>query len=145
MVGDSKKNDDLDEIKKQALNGNAEAQFKLGYGYVKGIWELPQSIEEAKYWYQKSAQQGFVPAQYNLASIYLQEGNEAESFRWMKKSAESGEDSYAQYMLGEFYLNGIGCSQNTPKGLFWLDKAAEQGVEEAIEELNEIREEISNY
>lgn len=143
--GSQNDEDHIESIKKQAEKGDAEAQCKLGILYANGQEGMPQSYEEAKSWYLKSAKQGYSPAQYNLSTLYFREENYSEAFKWMKKCAESEEYPYAQYILGDFYLNGIGCSPDIEKGLFWLDKAAEQGVEDAIEELNEIREEISNY
>ena len=139
LKADSQSDKDfVNETRKQAEKGNAEAQLKLGIMYGDGLYGLPQSNEESKKWTLKAARQGFSPAQYNLASLYAEEGNFDEAFKWMKKCAESGEYPYAQYMLATLLFSGLGCSQDVEEGLYWLEKAAEQGVEEAIEELNDL-------
>ena len=58
--------------RKAAERGNAEAQYMLGlcYGTGKGV-EVDQA--EAKKWYRKASEQGFVPAKQLLSELNNQE------------------------------------------------------------------------
>lgn len=49
--------------------GNADAQYQLGWCYYCGNG-VPQNFATAAKWYQKAAEQGRVKAQYNLAELY---------------------------------------------------------------------------
>ena len=49
-------------FKKSADQGLAEAQYKVGYCYEKGLGMLFSDIENALIWYKKSADQGYVAA-----------------------------------------------------------------------------------
>ena len=60
---------DIDELKKQAEQGDAEAQFKLGVCYDNGNG-VPQSDTEAVKWWSLAAKQGCVEANYNLGVCY---------------------------------------------------------------------------
>lgn len=50
---------------KAAEQGNAVAQFGLGFIYANGKG-VPQNYTQAVYWYQKAAEQGLASAQVNL-------------------------------------------------------------------------------
>ena len=61
------------------------------------------------------------------------ESSTAKMFRMM---AQAG-DSHAQYKLGLLFAEGDeGVPQNTERAIYWLDKAAKQGVEAAVEKLS---------
>lgn len=53
-------------LQKAAELGNAEAQYNLGYMYDKGMLNNSIDKQKAKYWYEKSASQGFENAKINL-------------------------------------------------------------------------------
>ena len=78
---------------KLAEQGNAEAQFTLGWMYSNGIGFM-QNKKEAVRWYHKAAEQGNVKAQHNLGLIYGRgEGvmqDEEEAIYWFTKAAEQG-------------------------------------------------------
>jgi len=59
----------FDMYEKLAHQGNAEAQFHLGFFYETGQ-VVPQNYVHAETWYKKSALQGFVKAQSSLAWLY---------------------------------------------------------------------------
>lgn len=50
---------------KNAQNGNAVAQYQLGFNYENGI-DLPRDNQQALYWYHRAAEQGNQWAQANL-------------------------------------------------------------------------------
>ena len=54
---------------KAAEQGNAEAQFALGFCYANGEG-IEQNYEQAVYWYAKAAEQDNMDALYNLGKCY---------------------------------------------------------------------------
>ena len=97
-----------------------------------------QSYETAFKLYQKAAEQGYVPAQYNLGLMYdTGEGgikNSTIAAEWYQKAAEQGY-AEAQRILGDKYQYGIGVTKNYEKAIEWYHKAAEQGNTEAQSDL----------
>ena len=57
----------LEQIRKLADEGNAEAQYKLGRMYEEGLG-LPQDYKEAAKWYLKAAEKGNAQAQYKMGT-----------------------------------------------------------------------------
>ena len=55
--------------KKAADQGNADAQYELGYMYDLGLGELIQSYIEARKWYRFAADQGHMGAKKRLQEI----------------------------------------------------------------------------
>jgi len=53
-----------------------------------------------------------------------------KTFRLLESRATNG-DASAQFSLGIHYLSGYGCETNRETGLYWLQKAAEQGSVDA--------------
>lgn len=77
--------------------------------------------------------------QLNLAYEYYDRSKEepellGEAVTIFKQLAEEG-FHHAQYMLGYFYLTGIGTEINNEKGMYWMEKAAPYNTE-AMEYLN---------
>ena len=60
----------MDEIKKQAQEGDAKAQYEIGqyFEFGKGV---AQDFSQAKNWYEKAAEQGLADAQYNFILLLL--------------------------------------------------------------------------
>lgn len=67
--GAPQKNEPVSVLRKQAENGDAEAQLSLGVSYDKGEG-VPQNYAEAAKWFRKAADQGDPYAQYDLGSMY---------------------------------------------------------------------------
>ena len=82
----------------------------MGYFYGMGKGTNKDEVEAVK-WYAKSAEQGDLDAQYNLALCYRYGRgvvkNDQEAFRWMTRVAQAG-DPVGQYNLGVSYRDGIG-------------------------------------
>ena len=68
---------------------------------------VPQNYKDAKYWYEKAAEQGNVMARYNLALMYYKgEGIEKDYKKaryWFERLAEQGRVE-AQHNLGSDVL-----------------------------------------
>jgi TPR repeat protein/serine/threonine protein phosphatase PrpC len=118
-----------DLIKPLALDGDAVAEYWLGYLYRAGIG-ITQNYEEAVKWYRKSAEQGDAGAQNNLGVIYAKglgvTQDYTEAVKWYRKSAEQGY-ARAQSNLGYCYYCGYGVTQDYTEAVKWYRKSAEQG------------------
>ena len=87
----------VEQLRKKAEAGDAEAQYNLGvvyaYGYGKG---LPQDDKEAVKWYRKAADQGYAGAQYNLGQMYrIGKGvpqDYIQSYAWFNLAGANGHD-----------------------------------------------------
>lgn len=91
-------------------------------------------------WYLKAAEGGHVAAMRNLAGMYGSgrgtAENQAEAARWFKAAAEGG-DAQGQYAYARWYV------QDATEKVAWLQKAAQQGHEEAIGLLGEMNIEVA--
>lgn len=120
--------------KKAAAQNHAKAQFMLGHAYKNGDG-VPQNVNEAKAWYEKSAQKGELMAQHSLGLLLHPTSkrsvqNHAESFKWFQKAAAGGHAD-AQFMLGIEYEFGVIVPKDDAKAKEWYGKAAAQGHEQA--------------
>ena len=123
--------------RKEAEQGNADAQFTLGEMYSEGKG-VKQDYAEAFKWWSKAAEQGNTRAQAQLGWMYSGgkgvKQDYAEAFKWWSKAAEQGY-GYAQFNLGLMYASGEGVPQDPTKAFEWMQKAAEQGNAFAQENL----------
>ncbi|ENW07526.1 tetratricopeptide repeat protein [Acinetobacter beijerinckii] len=111
-------------FKQLAEQGDAKSQNALGSGYQHGFWgEI--DLKQAKYWYQKSADQGFREAIYNIGALDFLNGNHKQALPYFEKSAKMN-DPNALNMLGLYYSNGILFDQDYDKALEYFRKSAEQ-------------------
>jgi TPR repeat protein len=122
--------DDIEALRKKAEQGDADAQFNLGWMYADGKG-VPEDYAKAVKWYRKGAEQGDARAQYNLGLIYNSgEGvpqDYAEAAKWFRKAAEQGYAA-AQNKLGGMYCFGRGVAKDGDEAVKWCRKAAEQGL-----------------
>lgn len=120
---------EIDALKLEAIQGNAEAQNRLGDCYFTGEG-AEKDYRKAAEWYQKSAERGYALAQYNLGSCYYNglglKTDYEKAVEWYRKAAEQG-NKWAQAYLGGCYYTGKGVELDYQKGLDWYRKAAEQG------------------
>ena len=110
-------------------NGDKHAQYLMGKLWRDGPLLTPGWVN-ARYWFQKSAEQGHTYAQYALGKLLLSDDPEVhdveDGIRWLRRAAESG-NQYAQYMLGKLYLMGQGVEYDKKLGMYWLSQSAAQG------------------
>jgi hypothetical protein len=109
--------------------GDANAQFELGYIYDTGQGALQDYAAAAK-WYRRSADQGNVLAQSNLGLLY-QDGegvprDDSTAARWFQRGADQG-NAEAQSNLASMYEFGRGVPQDNARAIDWYRKAADQG------------------
>jgi localization factor PodJL len=87
-----------------------------------------EGVDELK----RAADLGYGPAQTYLGQLYLMGGNgvsanPAESRRWGRRAAESG-DPGGMHLYGMQLYEGDGGAANQAEGLIWLLRAAERGL-----------------
>jgi uncharacterized protein len=119
----------LDVIREAAKQGDARAQFNLGYAYDFGEGVAKDQVEAVK-WYRVAAEQGNATAQNNLGYAYFTgEGvakDAVESVKWWRKAAEQGIPA-ARHSLGKAYFTGEGVAKDAVEGVKWWRKASRQG------------------
>ncbi|EWC45263.1 hypothetical protein DRE_05990 [Drechslerella stenobrocha 248] len=123
--------------------GHAEASYRLGEAYEKGLLECPQDAALSIHYYTGAAELGFAPAQLALCAWYtvgappLLEPDEYEAYAWAMKAAERGL-AKAEYTIGYFTEMGIGCIRDEVGANTWYVRAAEHGDERAVSRLRAI-------
>lgn len=98
-----------------------EAQSDYGI-YCSANNDIPNSI----YWLQKSAEQGYAPAQYNLGWAYSSTNNFNLAFEWMTLAAANNY-SLAKVGLSNAYLWGYEQYRNLEKGVALLKELTANG------------------
>ncbi len=116
-----------------AILGHAQAQYSLGYCYLRGEG-VAQSDQDAAAWMTLSADQGYLFAQDTLADFYNEgtgvEQSSTEAFKWRYVAAEQG-FVLAQTAVGVCHFEGNGVPQSHEKAVEWYRLAAEQSYCEA--------------
>lgn len=122
--------EDFNSYMEAAEQGDAEAQFNVGWCYYNN-YGVTQDYGEAVKWYRKAAEQGNAAAQNNLGVCYANgvgvPQNWEEAVEWWRKAAEQGYAA-AQFSLGGCYANGQGVKQDNEEAAKWYRKAAKQGL-----------------
>jgi TPR repeat protein len=120
--------DSIHTLQEKAVEGDADAQFGLGYIFAQGSG-VKQDYAEAARWFRKAADQGNVNAQSDLGFIYAQgkgvKQDYEEAAKWFRKAAGK-DDAIAQFNLGLLYEKGYGVKQDWRESARWFRKAAEQ-------------------
>ena len=120
---------DLTETRRLAEQGDADAQFNLGFMYANGRGILKDDAEAVR-WYRLSADQGNAFAQYDLGVMYDNglgvPQDDAEAVRWYRLSADQG-NADAQFNLGVMYAIGLGVPQDDAEAVRWYRLSADQG------------------
>lgn len=97
--------------------------------YETGLSYKEKNPNEAKNYFEKSAEYGYSKGQYELALCYKNgfgvEQNLEKAFTWFEKSMEQGNEN-AEFEVGYAYLNGIGVIKNFAKAVKYLDNLAEK-------------------
>ena len=130
-----------------AEQGNAQAQAQaqcyLGFCYESGQ-DAEKDLEQAVFWYRKSADNGYATAQRILGICYeCGQGVEKDlkqAAAWYQKAADQG-DAQAGRNLGFCYEYGQGVKKDLKQAAVWYQKAADQGDAQAgryLERLQQI-------
>ncbi|MBN4048158.1 sel1 repeat family protein [bacterium AH-315-O15] len=118
--------------RQRAEQGDAVAQYTLGFMYEVGTG-VPQDSVEAVRWYRLAADQGHASAQVNLGVMYRTgQGvpeDDTEAVRWTRLAADQGHVT-AQYLLGFMYDTGEGVPQDYAEAHKWHNLAASRASAE---------------
>jgi TPR repeat protein len=116
-----------------ADKGDSIAQFNVGsmYGMGKGV---PQNLKEAEKWNLLSANQGYAPAQFNIATMYDRSQKYDDAVKWYRLAAAQNH-AQAQFNLGSMYFNGQGIPKDYVEAMKWNKLAAKQGIMQAQDNL----------
>jgi hypothetical protein len=122
--------------------GDAKAQYYLGR-----IYGFSFQSDRAKFagtpalqikWFTKSAQQGEMLVQIELAKLidrgFGENADRAPATHWYQLAADQG-SAYAQYHLGLAYEGAVGLPKDPIQAAAWYRKAAEQGFDSALYQL----------
>lgn len=112
----------VEYTRKEAVRGDAEAQYHLGHIYYWG-WGVANDNRAAVSWWRKAAEQGHASAQWTLGMMYKNGyGDVAQDYRtaayWFRKAAEWGH-SLAQSELAESYAVGRGVVEDHREAYIW--------------------------
>ena len=121
---------DLTRIQKKAEQGDAKAQYELGWIYFVGE-SIPQDYAKAAQWSQKAAEQGNRDGQFLWGYLHLLPGqavpeDTSKAAQWFQKAAKQGHP-LAQFQLAWAHYIGRGVAQDKYEAAKWFKKAAEQG------------------
>lgn len=120
----------LDDLKRMAQDGDADAQFSLGLMHATGGQGVEQNYSEAIKWIGMAADQGIAYAQDYLGTMY-EEGRGVPSDMtraadYYLKAADQGNAS-AQGNIGRLYAYGKGVPQNFVISYMWLSLSISGG------------------
>ena len=119
----------LTELIRMAEQGDAVAQYNLGFSYAYGTG-VPQDDARALAWYRLAAEQGLDAAQHHLGVMYANGEGTTQDFdeavRWLRMAAAQ-DYSTARYHLGVMYANGDGVPDDEAEALAWFRESAEEG------------------
>ena len=122
--------------KKAASNGIRDANNRLACLYYRN--HDNESFEKAFDLLKKHAEIGDASTQCLLAEIYEDEGDYENSLKWCEKASAKG-DCHATHNLALLYFEGEGTEKNPEKAFELLKKAAEQGNEDSLEVLENLK------
>jgi TPR repeat protein len=121
--------EDLEDLQTRAGNGDPKAQHLWASKYLLGT-DFAPSARMAAIWFDKSASQGYVDAQYAIGLLHLQGRGVAKDFSiarsWFLKAANQGSPG-AQYKLGEIYEQGKGVEIDLVEAHKWFNLSAAAG------------------
>eukprot|EP00475_Leptophrys_vorax_P041727 TRINITY_DN78771_c0_g1_i1.p1 TRINITY_DN78771_c0_g1~~TRINITY_DN78771_c0_g1_i1.p1 ORF type:complete len:217 (+),score=29.79 TRINITY_DN78771_c0_g1_i1:64-714(+) len=119
----------LELLKTAAELGNADAQYRVGLYYDRGI-VVSEDSKEAACWYLKAAEGGSLSAQFSLGICYSKGigvgQDDAKALEWLQKAGERDCD-LALSSLGYFYEVGVCCDRDLDRALEYYTKAATLG------------------
>ena len=132
----------MDLLEQAARQGNPNAQHELGNAYDSGISGLRKDMKKAAYWSEKAARQGDSAAQVNTCIAYLVRRGRRPGHRGGHVLARArGEERGTRERSTTWELSiGTAMAARRDLGLarYWLEVAAERGIEDAKEALAEL-------
>jgi TPR repeat protein len=127
-------------IKPLAEQGQPEAQYLLGNQYLYGQG-VNRDEREGPKWIQKSADNGYAPAQIRVGHWHesrknagndlehwiIKEHNNQEAIKWYMRAADQGSTDAETQIALIYWDGGLNLPKDEKEGLRWFHKAAEHG------------------
>lgn len=113
----------MDELIKQAEEGDARAQFRLGLAFYKGN-RVEKDEEKAFEWWMKAVEQGVEYAAYCLGCIYFEKKDFQTAMEYYLKAISDPVINEAGFQLGVIYENGLGLEKDIDKAIEYYKKGA---------------------
>ena len=126
----------VDEWRKAAIAGDADAQFNLGQAYKLGRG-VPVDLQMAESWYRKAALQGHTQAEDNYGLALFQDGKRADAVPWLEKSVGRGAPR-AELVLGTMRLKGAGVERAWVRAYALMTRASGAGLPQGSQTLAEM-------
>lgn len=135
QIDRSEENVDVAQKVAAARMRDGSEDYATAQKYLAGAG-VPRDVKQGVLLLERSAQQGFVKAQYELA-VALRDGtglaaDEQRALTWFRMAAEAG-DARAQHEVGAMFMAGKGTKPDAVKGYAWLSIAAANGDPGAVE------------
>ena len=111
----------MKELIKQAEQGDARVQFRLGMAYYRGNG-VEIIVEEAFKWWLKAANQGVEAADYCLGCIMFKRKDFQSANKYYLKSIQNPLLNEAGFWLGIIYEYGLGVEKNIEKAVEYYKK-----------------------
>lgn len=129
----------IELLEKAASAGNEIAALDLAKHYLFGLY-IDRDIDKSVKYYKVAADLGNAEALNEIATYYFQGSNgfakdESKAFELFEAAATKG-NAVAQHNISLCYYNGWGTSINIDKAIFWCEKAASKGHQDAIKNLD---------
>ena len=114
--------------------------YRSALKYLEGDG-VPRNLGEGVALMERSAQDGYAPAQYRLG-LLLRDGigipaDEQRALTWLRVAADGGEP-HAQLEVGRMYRDGRGASPDPRRAFAWLSLAAAHGLAAAADERDRV-------
>lgn len=124
--------------RKAAQMNHPQACFVLGRSYDEGLGVEVNKLEGLK-WFEKAANAGDADAQNMVGNIYTDadfvKHDLQKAYKYYQMAAAQGH-AYGMFNLGLCYLNGDGVEASFITADEWIRKAADAGIQEAIDLIN---------
>jgi hypothetical protein len=130
-------------FRKAAFQGFARAQVNLGFMLERNDGIAAKAAKkEAAHWYHRAAVQGFAPGQHHLARLYATgdglSRDLAQAVFWYTKAINQ-HYALSQLAFGLMRRDGIGITRNPIDAVRLIRQAADQGLAEARQVLEEMQ------
>jgi len=116
------------ELLPDAERDEAAAQYVVGVILLNNLATTASPEKDAAYWIARSAEQGYLRAETELARMYRTgdhvKEDLAKAVEWYRKAAEAG-DVGAQLFVADAYAYGHGVKIDTVEAYMWYEIALE--------------------
>ena len=118
-----------------ARMGHAQAQYNLGLLLCGEGKACPQGLERSVHWFRKAAEQGYVPAFWEMGNAYREglgvERDFKEAAAWFNRGVQAG-DSSCMTFLGLMHFRGEGTVEDEETAVQLWQEAAEMDNSDAM-------------